>query len=955
MAKTFEELKSQANLIKNETIPAANSATRVGGTILDMVEKSEGTDTETKKLIKGQSANTDPKTDPHKWLGEINVDTEGGQQLKALLDGMNTKEGCGYYRGSFGGSLFEVETIGTSFADGNYAQSIRGSLSISSDKMSLQYGGSYRILRRTCTNNTWGQWAEYSTIDLVQTTGSSTTSAMSQDAVTKELNKKQSTLKSGTNLKTVNNQSLLGIGNIQIPTTTVVQTTGNSKTSVMSQDTVTKELKERQETLVSGTNIKTINNQSILGPGNITMTGGGVIPLKSGTDTTIEVQTTTASGGELYYNNTTNKIYYKVGGKNYTDWNIEGYYERASVCGADGTPILGGMYILDGTLSYYTGDNIVAISSGADVHLLNGLGKITINSTNNDLLSALGGDIDAFLTAIEQHRAFFDINNTLGGLILMSSSISKGLNSVYTITFSAFMRSCDGSSIGVSIVGKFVCNRSSNTITSIPMWENTLTESIYPVYAFPLDAPTTQDALLYFGKPSNFEKSYKNGYKFILAEPSSGINGNAMSKFSNQDNIIFVAEKSDAPHNFILLKLSVELNDDQRVVTKQQAIQISWDGSNETWNGYAALNNDELLLLNRCVDDLTTGGKYPVTAEQAKKLYSLISTGGADSLPISGVLNLTSGTTALTLGTIYLGLANNTIRFYIVGDSKGTIPSTETYVTVNSSVKTLIGAGGASVGDILIVGKLESKPVYKLLPLNDAKAATANGSFPGADGLETVWDKTQINKIAGIESKVNANNALTRDGSNMNDCLETGFYPWCTLGRPAGATGAFSLAVRRSSTADSAGFYTVEQTCFGREAELGQVYTRLVFIKSDGTSDFMDWIRIDSSYLEQTVGQSTIQIQETIEYPSMGLTYFGSVFASYLEPGIYIYNAKNTSNENERSVGRLVVFKDKMLNKTVQMLYDYKYSNDNLNEITETMRKVRFIVNPQNAGFWVDF
>lgn len=171
MAKTFEELKSQANLIKDETIPAANTASRVGGTIFDMVEKVEVADTETKKLIKGQSANTDPKTDPHKWLGEINVDTEGGQQLKALLDGMNTKEGCGFYRGSFGGSLFEVETIAVSYDEGNYTQSVRGSLSISSDGTALQYGSTYKILTRVCTGNKWSTWRDLAQPDSMPISG----------------------------------------------------------------------------------------------------------------------------------------------------------------------------------------------------------------------------------------------------------------------------------------------------------------------------------------------------------------------------------------------------------------------------------------------------------------------------------------------------------------------------------------------------------------------------------------------------------------------------------------------------------------------------------------------------------------------------------------------------------------------------------------------------------------
>lgn len=56
---------------------------------------------------------------------------------------------------------------------------------------------------------------------------------------------KQDALVSGTNLKTVNSTSLLGSGNVSV-----------------------------QPTLVSGTNIKTINNESLLGSGNISIQGG---------------------------------------------------------------------------------------------------------------------------------------------------------------------------------------------------------------------------------------------------------------------------------------------------------------------------------------------------------------------------------------------------------------------------------------------------------------------------------------------------------------------------------------------------------------------------------------------------------------------------------------------------------------------------------------------------------
>lgn len=46
-------------------------------------------------------------------------------------------------------------------------------------------------------------------------------------------------------------------------------------TSAETQSAITQAVSGKQETLVSGTNIKTINNESILGSGNITIQGGG--------------------------------------------------------------------------------------------------------------------------------------------------------------------------------------------------------------------------------------------------------------------------------------------------------------------------------------------------------------------------------------------------------------------------------------------------------------------------------------------------------------------------------------------------------------------------------------------------------------------------------------------------------------------------------------------------------
>ena len=61
------------------------------------------------------------------------------------------------------------------------------------------------------------------------------------------LGEKQPTLVSGTNIKTINNESLLGEGNIDIQggsSVNVVQATGTSTSDVMSQDAVTKRFNE---------------------------------------------------------------------------------------------------------------------------------------------------------------------------------------------------------------------------------------------------------------------------------------------------------------------------------------------------------------------------------------------------------------------------------------------------------------------------------------------------------------------------------------------------------------------------------------------------------------------------------------------------------------------------------------------------------------------------------------
>lgn len=123
---------------------------------------------------------------------------------------------------------------------------------------------------------------------------------------------KQDVLVSGTNIKTVNSESLLGSGDMSVQETLVSGTnikTINNESLLGSGDISV------QPELVSGTNIKTINSNSILGSGDLNIGGGlvGIDPdnlirsnvnVKSGNPYTAEedciVVTQTARAGWIW-------------------------------------------------------------------------------------------------------------------------------------------------------------------------------------------------------------------------------------------------------------------------------------------------------------------------------------------------------------------------------------------------------------------------------------------------------------------------------------------------------------------------------------------------------------------------------------------------------------------------------------------------------------------------------
>ena len=114
--------------------------------------------------------------------------------------------------------------------------------------------------------------------DGTNTVTASNTGTVNISTLLPDISTKQDTLVSGTNIKTINGNNLLGSGNITIEGGggggTVDQTFDGTSQNAQSGVAIQGELSTNyQSKLVSGTNIKTVNNESILGSGNIDISG----------------------------------------------------------------------------------------------------------------------------------------------------------------------------------------------------------------------------------------------------------------------------------------------------------------------------------------------------------------------------------------------------------------------------------------------------------------------------------------------------------------------------------------------------------------------------------------------------------------------------------------------------------------------------------------------------------
>jgi hypothetical protein len=307
----------------------------------------------------------------------------------------------------------------------------------------------------------------------------------------------------------------------------------------------------------------------------------------------------------------------------------------------------------------------------------------------------------------------------------------------------------------------------------------------------------------------------------------------------------------------------------------------------------------------------------------------------SDMFKVRGTLNVTDQGSIIEAQD---NLANTgSVGIYLVTDSRYKIPSKdEQAITITSEVLKqlsltspdnftdgLLSAAtknvslepiGVNVGDIIALTRVDVKVAdlasalgvslpfsgeielyqFKLWSTNDAKATyfkNSNGvTIPsGASGLMSPWDKTQVNKIPNIEPL--ATNALPKVDrlpthnvwdSNMDTCFEQGIYPWCLTGRPFGSSDGthYTLVVQKSSTSDNSGYYTITQTCYGREGtDFGKIFQRILFRRNNGDIDWgKGWVRLDSESRIDTIQQRITGLEEGMSpfyYPFVSLGHIG--------------------------------------------------------------------------------
>ena len=141
MAKTYEGLRADANIIKNEVEAQKNTATRVGTMFVDMIDKMEVSNETQSKL------SSVLKVLPTKYSND---------DFHVLIDSVTEQA---FYQGYWGAEKYMLDCVVHNSSTGHYMQCIYGNLNVdSSNTKRLIVSNKYRIIRRHRYEGSWSKW-----------------------------------------------------------------------------------------------------------------------------------------------------------------------------------------------------------------------------------------------------------------------------------------------------------------------------------------------------------------------------------------------------------------------------------------------------------------------------------------------------------------------------------------------------------------------------------------------------------------------------------------------------------------------------------------------------------------------------------------------------------------------------------------------------------------------------
>ena len=246
-----------------------------------------------------------------------------------------------------------------------------------------------------------------------------------------------------------------------------------------------------------------------------------------------------------------------------------------------------------------------------------------------------------------------------------------------------------------------------------------------------------------------------------------------------------------------------------------------------------------------------------------------VSNAGDGFVSISGKLNLAD---LNAVKAAQDGLQENEVRFFVITDSEGKIPSTQKCYDVPSDVvrqmslktgnsivdlalsKVDVEPIGASVGDLIALTKVSVKLSdlaeavgvnislsgsmliyqYKILHTSGAREENyEEGCTKGVYGLLSPWDKQLI--------EGSAKPTRYGYGYSLDSMLQSGVQAF-TIANIDGVTANWTIFVDCSASPDGSGFYHLTHTAVGRdEGNLGHVYMRLGYYQKGSAPTFTPW------------------------------------------------------------------------------------------------------------------